>query len=55
MVMILAFVEPEVYPFYDTIVLDAPAGQQFVDVLRFPGDGGPYPVVVSDTLTRATR
>ncbi|MCD4685132.1 MAG: ABC transporter permease, partial [Anaerolineae bacterium] len=57
--VLIAFVEPEHYPFYDTIMLEAPRGQGLRAALRVPDTvpdaEGPYPIVVSEMLTRETR
>lgn len=50
--VVALFVESELYPFYDTLSLCAPAGQVLADAFAAPVDDGRYPVVISNNLAR---
>jgi len=53
-VMLLG-IEPELYPFYDTITTAQPAGKTLAEVFESPVPEGTYPIVISNALARSTR
>ncbi len=53
-VMLLG-VEPQRYPFYDTITTTQPDGLTLAEVFDRPVPEGAYPIVISNALARSTR
>ncbi len=53
------YIEPELYPFYDTVVLREPVGETLKTLFAQTGGAGteddPLPVVISNNLTRASN